>query len=108
VGDSGAANGSDRRAATDFADTEPQKTPWETAAQQTAATGGRAIVVLAIAPWGEVFVDGMSVGVSPPLNEVELVPGRRVIEIRNGNFPPYTQKVDLRAQQKIKIRYKFN
>jgi hypothetical protein len=94
--------------ATDFADTEPQKTPWETAAQQTAATGGRAIVVLAIAPWGEVFVDGMSVGVSPPLNEVELVPGRRVIEIRNGNFPPYTQKVDLRAQQKIKIRYKFN
>ncbi|UCH49715.1 MAG: PEGA domain-containing protein [Betaproteobacteria bacterium] len=90
------------------ANTGPQITSWKTAGQQTAAAGGRAVVALAISPWGEVFVDGKPVGVSPPLNEVELVPGRRVIEIRNGNFPPYTQKVNLKAQQKIKIRYKFN
>lgn len=76
--------------------------------QQTAAAAGRASVALAITPWGEVYVDGKRVGVSPPLNEVELVAGRRVIEIRNGDFPPYTQTVELKAQQKIKIRYKFN
>ncbi len=91
-----------------LARTEPQATQWTAAGQQTATNGDRAFVALAIAPWGEVFVDGKSVGVSPPLNEVEVLPGRRVIEIRNGAFPPYTQKVNLKAQQKIKIRYKFN
>ena len=91
-----------------LAGTEPQTAPWNATDQPAATAGGRAFVVLAIAPWGEVFIDGKSVGVSPPLNEVEVVPGRRVIEIRNGNFPPYTQRVNLKAQQKIKIRYKFN
>ena len=102
------APGATQTAAMNPADTAPEITPWEASGQQTAATGSRAFVALAITPWGEVFIDGKSVGVSPPLNEIELLPGRRVIEIRNGNFPPYKQRVDLKAQQKIKIRYKFN
>jgi len=68
----------------------------------------RATVVLAIAPWGEVYVDGNLVGVSPPLNKVELVPGRRSIEIRNGAFPAFSEKIELKAGQNIKIRHKFN
>jgi len=36
------------------------------------------------------------------------VPGQRNIEIRNGDFPAYTQRVELKARQRIKIRYKFN
>ena len=68
----------------------------------------RATVVLAISPWGEVYVDGNIVGVSPPVNEVEVMPGRRTIEIRNGDFPPFIESVELKARQKIKIRYKFN
>ncbi len=67
-----------------------------------------AVIVLAIAPWGEVFVDGNRVGVSPPVNEVEVAPGRRRIEVRNGNFPVYTQVVELKAEQKIRIKHKFN
>ncbi len=68
----------------------------------------RATVSLAISPWGEVYIDGKHIGVSPPVNEVQVSPGQRVIEIRNGGFPPYTQRVELKARQKIKLRYKFN
>ena len=79
-----------------------------TTARQSATSGGHATVALAISPWGEVFVDGKPIGVSPPLNEIELLPGSRLIEIRNGDFPRFSQRVELKAQQKIKIRYKFN
>ena len=69
---------------------------------------GTGVISLAIAPWGEVYVDGDRVGVSPPVNEVEVAPGRRKIEIRNGSFPVYTQIVDVRADQKVRIKHKFN
>jgi len=68
----------------------------------------RATVLLAIAPWGEVYVDGKLVGVSPPVNKIDLMPGRRTIEIRNGAFPVYTEQIELKAGQSIKIRHKFN
>jgi hypothetical protein len=67
-----------------------------------------AMIALAIAPWGEVYVDGNRIGVSPPVNEVEVSPGRRKIEIRNGSFPVYNQVVELKADQKIRIKHKFN
>jgi class 3 adenylate cyclase len=67
-----------------------------------------AVIALAITPWGEVFVDGQRVGVSPPVNEVRVVPGRRSIQIRNGDFPVYTQTVELQADDRIRIRHKFN
>jgi serine/threonine-protein kinase len=68
----------------------------------------RATVLLAIAPWGEVYVDGNLVGVSPPVNKIDLMPGRRTIEIRNGAFPAFTEQIELKAGQTIKIRHKFN
>ena len=37
-------------------------------------TAATALVQLAISPWGEVFVDGKSAGVSPPMAELELSP----------------------------------
>jgi class 3 adenylate cyclase len=75
---------------------------------QPPAAEGSAVITLAITPWGEVFIDGNRVGVSPPVNEVEVAPGRRRIEVRNGNFPVYTQVVELKADQKIRIKHKFN
>jgi hypothetical protein len=69
---------------------------------------GTALITLAIAPWGEVYVDGDRIGVSPPVNEVEVAPGKRKIEIKNGNFPVYTQVIDLKVDQKVRIKYKFN
>jgi serine/threonine-protein kinase len=66
-----------------------------------------AVIALAVSPWGEIYVDGERKGVSPPVNEVEVAPGKRRIEIRNGNFPVYSEVVDVKADQKVKIKHRF-
>ena len=76
--------------------------------EEAAEVIGTGVVALAISPWGEVYVDGDRVGVSPPVNEVEVAPGKRKIEIRNGSFPVYTQIVEVKADQKVRIKHKFN
>ena len=77
-------------------------------AEAPAVAVGAAMITLAIAPWGEVFVDGNRIGVSPPVNEVEVAPGKRKIEIKNGAFPVYTQIVEIKADQKVRVKHKFN
>lgn len=67
----------------------------------------RALASLSILPWGEIYVDGRKVGVSPPLHEIEVKPGKRRIEIRNTTFPPYVETVDVAPGSRIKISYKF-
>lgn len=62
---------------------------------------------LAIAPWGEVHVDGKLAGITPPLTEIRLAPGKHSIEIRNGTFRPYRKTVDLAADASLRIKHKF-
>src|SRR5690606_26585592 len=64
-------------------------------------------VVVAIAPWGEVFVDGKSRGVSPPLQMVELDPGPHTIEIRNGTFPARVERIVVKPGEPVRIRHRF-
>ena len=64
-------------------------------------------VALAVTPWGEVYVDGRKSGISPPLTELKLAPGKHTIEIRNTTFQPYAQSVNLEANATLKIRHKF-
>ena len=71
------------------------------------AAGPTALVMFAISPWGEIVLDGKSAGVSPPLSELELAPGRHRIEIRNGSFKPYLETFELEANQTVRIKYKF-
>jgi class 3 adenylate cyclase len=66
-----------------------------------------ALVMLAVSPWGEVVVDGKPMGVSPPLNELELAPGMHRLEIRNGSFAPHQEILKVEANQTLKIRHKF-
>jgi len=80
----------------------------ETPLAPTVAPAATALITLAIAPWGEVYVDGDRIGVSPPVNEVEVAPGKRKIEIKNGGFPVYTQVVEVKPDQKLRIKHKFN
>ena len=72
-----------------------------------APAGPTALVVLAISPWGEVFVDGKSMGVSPPLAELELTPGKHRVVVRNGGFKPFQDDVDLGSNETIRIKHKF-
>ncbi|MDK9690669.1 serine/threonine-protein kinase [Azospira sp.] len=64
-------------------------------------------VDLAIAPWGEVVVDGNPKGISPPLESIELLPGHHEVEIRNGQSEPHRLTLELGAGDTYKIKHKF-
>lgn len=72
-----------------------------------AAAAAKASVMFAITPWGEVFVDGKSVGVSPPLTTLQLDAGTHNVEIRNQQFAPYRGTVNLKSGESLKIKHKF-
>ena len=77
----------------------------EKRAEKHAAGGGK--IELAIAPWGEVLVDGKSRGVSPPLRVLDLPVGAHTIEVRNSTFPAHVQKVQVKAGEAVKIQHRF-
>ncbi len=67
----------------------------------------KANVVLKIKPWGEVYVDGKMVGVSPPLTKLLVPLGEHVVEVRNTTFPVNTRVISLKAGMKITVKHKF-
>ncbi|MDH4324486.1 MAG: PEGA domain-containing protein [Betaproteobacteria bacterium] len=73
---------------------------------QTAAQAG--IIQLVILPWGEVFVNGKSRGVSPPLRALDVPAGTHTIEVRNTSFPAYTRRVEVRSGEPVRIRHRFH
>jgi hypothetical protein len=64
-------------------------------------------VHLSIAPWGEVYVNGKSRGVSPPIKSLKLPPGKYKIEIRNSAFPPRTEVVEVKSRGNLTIKQVF-
>jgi hypothetical protein len=64
-------------------------------------------VALAVAPWGEVLVDGETRGVSPPLNRLSLPSGVHVIEVRNGSAPAYSARVEVKPGQTVTLQHRF-
>jgi len=66
-----------------------------------------AIVSFAIAPWGEIYVDGQRRGVNPPMRELELRPGQYEVEVRNTTFPAHVQTIKLEPGTHIKIKHHF-
>ena len=83
-------------------DEEPAADPDPVASAAPPAT-----ISFAISPWGEVHINGRRHGISPPLRNVELAPGRHRIEIRNAGFTPHIEIVDARPGGRIRIRHKF-
>ena len=83
--------------------------PQSRAPGRSVAAAGKptARLTLAVAPWGEVYVDGRKRGISPPLTEVRLAPGKHDIEIRNTTFPRYVQSVNLKPDAQLKVKHKF-
>jgi len=71
----------------------------------TAAGVGR--IVFAVAPWGEVLIDGKSRGVSPPLRTLEVPAGPHRVEIRNSTFPAHVAKVEVKAGEAVQVRHRF-
>jgi serine/threonine-protein kinase len=76
-------------------------------AAAASATPANGTVALAIAPWGEVVVNGASQGVSPPLTRLALAPGTHTIEVRNGAAPTYTTRIEIRPGQTVTLQHRF-
>lgn len=62
---------------------------------------------LAISPWGEVWVDGKSAGVTPPLGQLNLLPGKHAIVIRNGDSPDFRQTIDVQPGKAVQVKHQF-
>jgi serine/threonine-protein kinase len=64
-------------------------------------------VQLAIAPWGQVYINGKFRGTTPPMTALELPPGRHSVEIVYHTMPAYRTevKVDAGATQRIAHRF---
>jgi len=85
----------------------PPPAPRRAAAAPTAAAPSDGLVSLAIAPWGEVLVDGELRGVSPPLTTLRLAPGSYSIEVRNGDAPPLKASIEVKAGETHTLRHRF-
>jgi len=75
--------------------------------EKPAAAKGPGRLELAVAPWGEVLVDGKSRGLSPPLRVLEVTPGPHTIEIRNSTFPAHVARVEVKPGESVKIQHRF-
>ena len=83
--------------------------PTKTAAAGTDAKPAvpPATLVFAISPWGEIFVNGKSRGVTPPMKSLKLDPGKYRIEVRNTTFPVHAESFDLKARDEVTVRHRF-
>jgi serine/threonine protein kinase len=63
---------------------------------------------LAIKPWGNVSVNGVPQGASPPIKKLDLEEGKYKIELSNGS-QSFSQQVEVkRGQKAISIAHQFN
>ena len=66
-----------------------------------------AIVELAIKPRGEVFVDGVARGRTPPLRELKLPPGKHVVVVRHPGLAPYEARLDVKPGERTTVSHTF-
>jgi len=66
-----------------------------------------AVIVLAVKPRGEVFIDGISQGRTPPLARIPLEAGRHTIVIRNPGSPAFQTSLDLHPGEETTITHTF-
>jgi hypothetical protein len=62
---------------------------------------------LAIDPWGDVWVNGKKHGVSPPIRQLKLAPGKYKVEIKNSTLAPYVEVVQVKSGKSVTIQHKF-
>jgi eukaryotic-like serine/threonine-protein kinase len=77
------------------------------AAAAAPALAVQGVVQLAISPWGQVEVDGVAAGTTPPLARLTLTAGKHQIVVRNDDFPPYTATVTVEDEKPVTLRHRF-
>lgn len=66
------------------------------------------LVRVAVRPWGEVLVNGRSRGVSPPLRELSLAPGRYQVIVRNASAGDHRMTLTVAPGRPASITHEFN
>jgi hypothetical protein len=66
-----------------------------------------ASIELDIKPEGDVLVDGVFQGTSPPLTRLQLTPGKHTIEIRNARYKSVNVEVDVKAGEHSSLKHSF-
>ena len=72
-----------------------------------AAPRGTGRLEVAVAPWGDVLVDGRSRGRAPPLLVLEVPAGSHKIEIRNSTSPAHVAQVEVKPGETVRIQHRF-
>jgi PEGA domain-containing protein len=66
-----------------------------------------AVIRLQVRPRGDIYVDGLLKGRTPPLLEIEIPAGPHVIQIRNPGFPMLETNIDLQPGEKTTLAHAF-
>jgi len=84
------------------------KNPENPAAERPAAAPkGPGRLEIAVAPWGDVLVDGKKRGRTPPLLVIDVPAGAHTIEIRNATSPAHTARVEVKPGETVRIQHRF-
>ncbi|OZI77001.1 hypothetical protein [Bordetella genomosp. 12] len=75
--------------------------------QKPNAAVARIAVAVNIQPWGEVWINGVHRGVSPPLRELKLAPGKYNVVVRNADLSPYRVTLDVKPGSSASISHVF-
>ena len=51
--------------------------------------------------------DGKSLGMSPPLQSIDLPPGVHVVRFQYATYQPHTERVELRAGESRRLVHRF-
>ena len=83
---------------------EPEK-PKPTVVETAPA---RAQLIVAVAPRGEIYIDGEHRGTSPPVTTLDLEPGMHRVEVRSGARKPFLTYMTVEPGDVRRIRHDFN
>ena len=67
-----------------------------------------AVIQFEITPRGDVVIDGVLQGRSPPLTRLEVDPGHHTIEVRHSSYPPLKLEVSLGSGEEMTISHSFS
>jgi serine/threonine-protein kinase len=86
-----------------------EKNPESPAVEKPAAAApkGPGRLEIAVAPWGDVLIDGKKRGRTPPLLVIDVPAGAHTIEIRNATSPAHIARVEVKPGETVRIQHRF-
>jgi len=71
------------------------------------APPAKGLVQIDVSPSAQVEVDGLVIGIAPPLAQLALPEGRHTVTLRHGDAPPQSVDVDVTAGQPVVVSHRF-